>query len=90
MGSDNFLYGAMETTSSFTRTIFTYEIDSDRSHYFNFGSSSDIRALTWLKDRDVYALFHPGSHGNNLIMARANFTGLTYSWYKLLDCTVPP
>ena len=90
MGSDNFLYGAIDGSVSFMRTLFEHEIGSSTSDTFTLMSSHDIRALTWLKDKEIYACYHQGSNANRLIMVRANFTDNTHLWYKLLDCAVTP
>ena len=85
MGNNNILYGAIEASISFSRTMFVYEIDNGNSYHFSVSSSYNFRAFTWLKDRDVFVCFHPGGVINDLIMARANFTDNTYTWYKNLD-----
>ena len=90
MGSDNFLYGALEGTISFQKNLFTYDIDSGTSTTFNLISSFDVRAFTWLKDREVYACYQHAGGTNKLLMLRANFDDNTRLWHKQFVCADTP
>ena len=85
-GNGNFVYGTLKSNNANEIYAFAYEYGSDRSHYFDITSNHFAIAFSWLKDKEVFICFLP-SDTNQLIMARADFNTLTYSWYKLVSCS---